>query len=77
MSVPIWCRRLVTAGFEVVNVARGQREAYQPNAAWSQVETVTLDREAEDRAGTFGAKISDLRPDIVIDMICFTLPAPS
>jgi hypothetical protein len=36
---------------------------------------VTLDREAEDRAGTFGAKISDLRPDIVIDMICFTLPS--
>ncbi|MFI5409223.1 NAD-dependent epimerase/dehydratase family protein [Kaistia sp. UC242_56] len=67
--------RLVTAGFEVVNVTRGQREAYQPNAAWSQVETVTLDREAEDRAGTFGAKISDLRPDIVIDMICFTLPS--
>jgi nucleoside-diphosphate-sugar epimerase len=34
---------------------------------------VTLDREAEERAGTFGAKIAALEADAVIDMICFTL----
>ena len=34
--------------------------------------TVVLDRDAEEKAGTFGQKIRDLRPDIVIDMICFT-----
>ena len=31
------------------------------------------DRAAEDAAGTFGARVRDLRPDVVIDMICFTL----
>ena len=35
----------------------------------------TLSREAEEKAGAFGPKIRDLRPDIVIDMICFTEPS--
>ena len=65
--------RLVAAGYDVVNVSRGARKPYQPNSAWRSVETVVLDREAEERAGTFGTRIGDLRPDIVIDMICFTL----
>jgi nucleoside-diphosphate-sugar epimerase len=34
---------------------------------------VSLDRAAEDALGTFGQKIAELKPDIVIDMICFTL----
>src|SRR6202044_457552 len=36
------------------------------------VTQVTADREAEDAAGTFGARIAALRPDVVIDLICFT-----
>ncbi len=65
--------RLVEAGHEVVNITRGQREPYQPHAAWQRLEQVTLDREAEDAAGTFGPRLLELRPDVVIDMICFTL----
>lgn len=65
--------RLVDAGFSVVNVSRGEREPYQPNAAWNAVESISLDREEAERAGTFGAAIADLKPDIVIDMICFKL----
>src|SRR5882724_9364322 len=65
--------RLVEAGFEVVNVSRGERKPYRPHAAWETVRTVTLDRDAEEKAGTFGRKIRDLKPDIVIDMICFRL----
>jgi len=65
--------RLVEAGYEVVNVSRGQRAAYTPNAAWKSVETVVLDRDAEEKAGTFGNKIAALKPDAVIDMISFTL----
>ncbi|HEY9010484.1 MAG TPA: NAD-dependent epimerase/dehydratase family protein [Devosia sp.] len=65
--------RLVEAGHQVVNVARGQRQAYAPHAAWSRVETVILDRDAEEAAGTFGARIAALEADIVIDMICFTI----
>jgi nucleoside-diphosphate-sugar epimerase len=64
--------RLVSAGFDVVSVSRGQRAPYQPNGAWKFVRTVTLSREAEENSGVFGRKIRDLRPDIVIDMICFT-----
>lgn len=64
--------RLVEAGLDVVNVTRGKRAPYSPHAAWSKVTTVMADREAEERAGTFGARICDLKPDIVLDMICFT-----
>jgi nucleoside-diphosphate-sugar epimerase len=38
-----------------------------------QVRTVIADREGEEKADTFGARIRDLKPDIVVDMICFTL----
>jgi nucleoside-diphosphate-sugar epimerase len=34
-----------------------------------------MDREAEDAAGTFGLNVSKLKPDIVIDMICFDVAA--
>ena len=63
--------RLVEAGFDVVNVSRGERRPYQPNPAWDAVRSVTLDRDAEEKAGTFASRIRDLQPDIVIDMICF------
>ena len=57
----------------MVNVSRGERTAYFPHGAWKWVRVVKLDREAEEKSGTFGAKIAELKPDIVIDMICFRL----
>jgi len=65
--------RLVEAGHEVVNLSRGQRDPYQPHAAWQSVEHVKVDRAAEEKAGTFGQRVRELKPDVVIDMICFTL----
>jgi nucleoside-diphosphate-sugar epimerase len=67
--------RLVEAGHEVVNVTRGQREPYSPNAAWKAVRTVSIDRAAAEEAGSFGGEIRALEGEIVIDMICFTLPS--
>src|ERR1700709_217253 len=67
--------RLVEAGHDVVNVSRGQREPYTPNAAWQAVETIAIDRDAEEKAGTFGERIAGLKADIVVDMICFPLPS--
>jgi nucleoside-diphosphate-sugar epimerase len=64
--------RLVKAGHLVINITRGQREPYQPHTAWMSVQQVIADRVAEDHAGTFGQRVRDLRPDVVIDMICFT-----
>ncbi|ADD44935.1 NAD-dependent epimerase/dehydratase family protein [Stackebrandtia nassauensis] len=63
--------RLVTAGHEVTVVSRGQRQPYRPHGAWRFVTTVSADRQAEEDAGTFGARIAALEPDVVIDMICF------
>jgi nucleoside-diphosphate-sugar epimerase len=65
--------RLVEAGHEVINVSRKQRQPYQAHAAWRCVEQVSLDRAAAEAAGDFGTKIAALKPDAVIDMICFTL----
>ncbi|HEY3291002.1 MAG TPA: NAD-dependent epimerase/dehydratase family protein [Anaerolineae bacterium] len=67
--------RLVEAGHEVICITRGQREPYSPHAAWKQVQQIQADRNAEEASGAFGARIRDLKPDIVIDMICFTLPS--
>ncbi len=67
--------RLVAAGHEVVGVSRGDRRPYIEHPAWDAVEMVRADREAEDAAGTFGSRVASLRPDAVIDLICFTVPS--
>ena len=63
--------RLIHEGYEVVCIDRGRREPYVPDPAWQKVQRVIMDREAEDAAGTFGSSVRGLKPDIVIDMICF------
>jgi nucleoside-diphosphate-sugar epimerase len=64
--------RLVDRGHEVIAVSRGTRGPYRGGPQWGAVTTVTADREAEDAAGVFGARIAALRPDAVVDLICFT-----
>jgi nucleoside-diphosphate-sugar epimerase len=64
--------RLVEGGHEVIAVSRGTRGPYRDAPHWDAVTRVTADREAEDAAGTFGARIAALRPEAVIDLICFT-----
>lgn len=64
--------RLVEAGHDVVAISRGRQARYREDPAWQRVTTVQADREAEDAAGTFGARIVALEPDVVIDMVCFT-----
>lgn len=64
--------RLVLAGYQVVSVSRKKREPYTPDPVWNTVRQVVIDREAADRTGSLGKQILSLKPDIVIDMICFT-----
>jgi nucleoside-diphosphate-sugar epimerase len=64
--------RLVDRGHEVIAVSRGTRGPYQAAPQWDAVTQVTADREAEDAEGRFGDRIAALRPDAVIDLICFT-----
>jgi nucleoside-diphosphate-sugar epimerase len=66
---------LVGAGHQVVNVSRGQAKPYTSHEAWNAVETVIADRTVEEAAGTFGGRVAALRPDVVVDMISFTLPS--
>ena len=61
--------RLVQAGHEVLNLSRGQREPYQPHAAWRSVQQIAIDRAAEEKTGSFGQRVQDLQADVVIDMI--------
>jgi len=64
--------RLVRAGHEVVALSRGRQRLYREDPAWEAVRRVTVDRDAEDAAGGFGARVAALRPDAVVDMVCFT-----
>jgi nucleoside-diphosphate-sugar epimerase len=64
--------RLADRGHEVIAVSRGTRGPYRASPQWDAVTRVTADREAEDASGIFGDRIAALRPDAVIDLICFT-----
>jgi nucleoside-diphosphate-sugar epimerase len=64
--------RLIRVGHEVINLTRGSRPPYFEDEAWSEVEQVTVDRDAEEAAGTFGKRVAALEADVVVDMICFT-----
>jgi len=64
--------RLVRAGHEVINLARGARSPYVDDEAWSEVEQISVDRAAEDAAATFGERVAELEAEVVVDMICFT-----
>ncbi len=64
--------RLVRAGHETVAVSRGERAPYHDAAEWRAVQRVSADRDADEAAGVFGERIAALRPDAVVDLICFT-----
>ncbi|MBY8879688.1 NAD-dependent epimerase/dehydratase family protein [Actinacidiphila acidipaludis] len=64
--------RLVRAGHEVISLSRGTRAPYADAPEWQQVRHVAADRQQEDAAGTFGSRVAGLRPDAVVDLVCFT-----
>jgi nucleoside-diphosphate-sugar epimerase len=64
---------LVNEGHDVVAVSRGARRPYHDSPQWQSVEHVTLDRVAAERDGSFGRTIAELRPEAVVDLICFDL----
>ena len=67
--------RLVRGGHEVIAMSRGLRDPVPREPAVGRGHRVTVDRDAEDAAGTFGARVAALRPDVVIDLVCFTAAA--
>lgn len=69
--------RLVKAGHEVLNISRGKRIPYKQHLSWTEVKNIQIDRTAQERSETFGRHIADLKPDIVIDLICFSVKSAS
>jgi nucleoside-diphosphate-sugar epimerase len=58
---------LVGDGFEVINVSRGNSKPFIPHGRWDRVTQASLDRNDSE----FPQKIAALKPDVVVDMICF------
>ncbi len=65
--------RLVRAGHEVISVTRSGGTGYADAPEWQRVRHVAADRRRQDADGTFGDTILALEPDVVIDLVCFTL----
>jgi nucleoside-diphosphate-sugar epimerase len=65
--------RLVAQGHEIISISRGQTNPYRGHSSWETVKSVVADRDAEEKAGSFGKRILDLNPAVVIDLICFRL----
>jgi nucleoside-diphosphate-sugar epimerase len=64
--------RLVRGGHDVIAMSRGLRDPYHASPEWTSVTMARADRAAEDAEGTFGMRVAALRPDVVIDLVCFT-----
>jgi nucleoside-diphosphate-sugar epimerase len=68
--------RLIESDCEVAVISRQKRPRYPADemagkAAWERVEWVGLDRAEAEATGDFGTRIAALKPDVVIDMICY------
>jgi nucleoside-diphosphate-sugar epimerase len=64
--------RLVEAGHQVICISRGQSKPYHEHRAWNRVREAVMDRGQREKIGAFGPDIRSLKPDVVIDLICFT-----
>jgi nucleoside-diphosphate-sugar epimerase len=62
---------LVRSGHQVVVVSRGSRVAYRDDPSWGDVQMVPCDRQAAEADGSFGALVAGLRPEAVVDLMCF------
>ena len=65
--------RLVAEGFDVISISRKIRKPYTNNVAWKKVRQLYMDRTKLERNNVFGLRIAKLKPDILIDLICFNL----
>lgn len=65
--------RLVRAGHDVVTMSRGTRAAYADAPEWQQVTRVAVDRQQQDADGKFGATVLAQNPEVIIDLLSFTL----
>jgi nucleoside-diphosphate-sugar epimerase len=60
---------LVENGHEVTSVSRSQRKPYFQHPAWRSVRQLNIDRQSIE----FGPTIAALKPEVVIDLICYSV----
>lgn len=65
--------RLVNEGHEVMAISRGKQIPYRESGIWNEVNSIAMDRTTMEAEGSFGKAIKELKPDVVIDLVCFTL----
>ncbi|TDE97191.1 NAD(P)-dependent oxidoreductase [Occultella glacieicola] len=65
--------RLVRAGHDLVSVSRGTQAPYTDSPEWRDVTQVVADRQQQDADGRFGATVLAQDPDVVVDLVSFTL----
>ncbi len=64
--------RLAAAGHEVLVISRSLHEPYFTHPVWEHLVRHTVDRHQADEAGEFGRFVAGLRPDVVVDLICYS-----
>jgi len=65
--------RLVQAGHDVTCISRGKRKPYRDHEAWKSVAMVQADRRHETEEGNFTNRLKDLKPDIIIDIMSYSI----
>ena len=65
--------RLAKEGHQITVVSRQQHKPYVTSSEWEKIQWINLDRTQMETEGKFGQAVADLSPDVVIDMICFTV----
>jgi len=61
---------LVDFGYDVVSITRGSSQPYEYNPSWEKAISIQMNR--QDTID-FSSKIATMEPDIVVDLISFTL----
>ncbi len=66
---------LVKKGYEVVAITRGGRVPYTiDKPEWKKVKFKNADRNELEKEGQFGTFVMSFKPDVICDLICYTIP---
>lgn len=62
---------LLARDYEVVVFSRGKTTPYPENFWGKKVKMVKVDREKDEKTGHWSELIAEIKPDIIVDIICF------
>lgn len=65
--------RLWDRGYEVISISRGTAKPYWYHPAWKSIQTIHVDRKADEADGKFGQRVADVGADIVVDLMAYDL----